>query len=297
MKTKSLVSPIALAVAISLSSGAYAAHINEWSFAISQRFLPSGTEWTGLGSNPSNPFGENVATLPNGDDSAGSYSFVRWGVANNSDGYRSFLAADTDFTQTNLVTNGGSVYGATFYHGNYELLSGNQYEKTLAKTELETKIQLTSTDPAGFGDVIERTFTIDFSETTNLSNGVTVDIEDCEGYSVWGSTPGVVSCPDRFSIDISDLTFVTPEIDGYIYTFTVSFDTISIDGANGIVGYDVSEDGIATIWTNEYGLASIRTLVNVVSTPVQEVPEPATLGLLGGGLMAAGMGLRRRRRK
>lgn len=297
MTKKSLVSTIALAVAVSLSSGAYAAQINEWSFAITQNFLPSGTEWTGLGSNPSDPFGENVDTLPNGEDPAGSYSFVRWGVPNNSDGNRSFLAADTNFTQTNLVTNGGSVYGSNFYHGNYELRSGNQYEKSLAKTELETKIQLISTDPAGYGGMIERTFTINFSETTNSSNGVIVPIESCEGYDVWGSTPGVVSCPDRFSIDISDLTFVTPEIDGYIYTFTVSFDTLAIDGANGIVGYDVSDDGIATIWTNEFGLATIRTLVSVVSTPVQQVPEPASLGLLGGGLLAAGMGLRRRRRK
>ena len=271
---------------------AMAAPISEWSFTVTQSFDPAATTWT-TGTTPKNPFGTNVDTLPDGNDPAGQYSFVRWGTPEFTGGNRSFLAADTNLTRTGLQTNGAGVAGSYFYHGNYSLLYGGQNEGTLKTAKLLTEIEVTSASPDGVSAVLSRAIDIDFSETTNSRNGVTVPIEQCEGYDIWGSTPGVTSCPDRFSLDIRELKFSTEAIDGYIYDFTVTFDLASIDG---IVGYDVI-DNIATIWTGEGILSRIGTLVTVTARLAPgEVPEPTTIAILGSGLLAAGLGLRRRRK-
>lgn len=287
-KKISLVSPIALAVTLAMSGAALAAPIAEWAFTVNQNFDPSATTWTATGTTPANAFGDNVATLPDGQDPAGSYSFVRWGTPANATNDRSFLAADTNFTQTGLMTNGDGVAGSTFYHGNYTVWGGSQYEAKLSSASLVTEIEISSVTPAGLTALLSRTFTIGFVETTNDRNGVPVPIEECDGYDIWGSTAGVTSCPDRFSLDIRSLEF-SEKINGYIYDFTVAFD---LDTLNNIVGVDIT-DNVATIWTNEGVLSSIGTLVTVTA---REIPEPASIALLGGGLVAAGMGLRRRRK-
>lgn len=269
-----------------------AAPISEWSFTVTQSFDPAATTWTN-GTTPTDPFGTNVDTLPDGNDPAGQYSFVRWGTPEFTGGNRSFLAADTNLTRTGLQTNGAGVAGSYFYHGNYSLLYGGRSESTLKTAKLLTEIEITSASPDGVSATLSRAIDIDFSETTNSRNGVTVPIESCEGYDIWGGTPGVTACPDRFSLDIRELKFSTNAIDGYIYDFTVTFDLASIDG---IVGYDV-EDNIATIWTGEGILSRIGTLVTVTARLAPgEVPEPTTIALLGSGLLAAGLGLRRRRK-
>lgn len=288
IKMKSLVSPIALAVSFAMSSVAMAAPIAEWAFTVNQTFDPSATTWTAIGTTPVNSFGNNVATLPDGQDPAGNYSFVRWGTPANPENNRSFLAADTGFTQTGLMTNGAGVAGSTFYHGNYIVRGGSQYEAKLSSASLLTEIEISSVTPAGLTAVLSRTFEIGFVETTNDVNGVPVPIEECDGYDIWGGSGSVTSCPDRFSLDIRSLSF-SEEINGYIYDFSVAFD---LDSLNNIVGVDIN-DNIATIWTNEGVLSSIGTIVTVTA---REVPEPASIALLGGGLMAAGLGLRRRRK-
>ncbi|HEY4548360.1 MAG TPA: THxN family PEP-CTERM protein [Pedomonas sp.] len=288
---KSLASSIALAATVALSSGAVAAPISEWAFTVNQSFDPNSTTWTSTGTTPVDAFGNNVDALPDGQDPAGNYSYVRWGTPANPTNDRSFLAADTNFTQTGLMTNGAGVAGSTFYHGNYTVWGGSQYEAKLNSASLFTEIEISSVSPEGLSAVLSRTFEIGFVETTNDRNGIDVPIEQCDGYDIWGGSGNIASCPDRFSLDIRSLDFST-EIDGYIYDFTVAFDLSTL---NNIVGVDVN-DNIATIWTGEGVLSSIGTLVTVTAREVAPVPEPASIALLGGGLLAAGMGLRRRRK-
>ena len=288
IKMKSFVSPVALAVSFAMSSVAMAAPIAEWAFTVNQNFDPSTTTWTSNGTTPVDAFGTDVGVLPDGQDPAGNYSFVRWGTPANPANNRSFLAADTNFTQTGLMTNGPGVAGSTFYHGNYTVWGGSQYEAKLSSASLFTQIEVSSVTPAGLTAVLSRTFEIGFVETTNDQNGVPVPIEQCDGYDVWGGSGTVTSCPDRFSLDIRSLEFST-ELDGYIYDFTVAFDLSTL---NNIVGVDIN-DNIATIWTNEGVLSSIGTIVSVTA---RQVPEPTSIAVLGGGLVAAGMGLRRRRK-
>ncbi|MCH8685381.1 THxN family PEP-CTERM protein [Pedomonas mirosovicensis] len=287
-KMKSLLPAIAVLASAAVPSMALAEPIQEWSFTISNQWDQNNTAWVGNGSTPADAFGSG-STLPDGADPAGDYAFVRWGSPENSGGNRSFLAADTNLTQSSVFTNGAGAAGAYFYHGNYSLRTGANYENTLDKTRLISQIEITSVTPTGVSTTINRAFNIDFTETLNSQNGDSLPIEECAGYETWGSAVNVASCPDSFTIDTSALRFTTEAIDGYVYDFTVAFDLSTLDGIVG-VGFD---GDLATIWTSEGILSRIGTIVTVTA---REVPEPGSIALLGAGLLTTGLGLRRRRR-
>lgn len=287
-KMKSLLPAMAVLATAAFAGPAVAEPITEWSFKIANTWDRDGTTWTSNGSTPADAFGSG-STLPDGRDPAGEYAFVRWGTPEFSGGNRSFLAADTNLTQSSVFTNGAGAAGAYFYHGNYSVRSGANYEATLDATRLISEIEISSVNPTGTVASIRRSFDIEFTETLNSRFNQNLPIEECAGYDIWGGNGNVVSCPDSFTLDTSALRFTTDIIDGYVYDFTVSFDLSTLDN---IVG--VSFDGdLATIWTGEGVLSRIGTLVSVTA---REVPEPASIGLLGAGLTVAGLGLRRRNR-
>lgn len=278
---------VAFLASLALSAGAAnATVISEWAFTVDNIWNESATSWTTAGTTPPDPFGSGAA-LPDGTADGGSYTYVRWGSPAVPGGSQSFLGADTGLYVTGLMTNDSTgVAGSFYYHGNYTQYSpSNTREKWLTNTELVSQITIESVDPAGQNISITRSYTISFTETLNE-----VPLEECPGYP-WppvGPTPDMPTCPDQLTIDISDLTFSTGVIDGYIYDFTVSFDP---DSFQNIAGLTYNPDGTVTMWTNEGELSRVGTRITVTS----RISEPAPLALLGAGLVMAGGLLRRRK--
>lgn len=283
---KAVISCVALLTSLTGTAGiANAGLINEWSFSVNNTWDPATTVWTPTGTGPTNNFGSG-GTLPDGADPRGDYSYLQWGSPATPGGSRSFLGADNNYTRTGLFTNDlTGVAGSNFYHGNYvQYEPSNTREKWLLATTLISEITITPVDPAGAGIAVTRTFEIDFKETLNTGG-----IAGCEGYPWGGVPPSTMPCPDKFTIDTTQLVFETDVIDGYIYTFVVSFDPASFENVAGITD---NGDSTVTIWTHEQILSKLGTRVVVTA----RVPEPGMVGIAGLGLAAIGFGLRRRRK-
>ncbi|WP_321391502.1 THxN family PEP-CTERM protein [Emcibacter sp.] len=171
-----------------------------------------------------------------------------------------------------IMTNGGAEMAATLTHVNNVISGGT----SLSTVTIVDSINLTAVTPAGFalGPVVFPLF-IEFQETPNVED-TCVDA-------------AVSVCDDIFVLtNPGNLAFSFIE-DGYKYTVTLDLglDTfldndacIAAGAEPGCQGFLTEEDAFTTLFTSVFITA-------------EEVSEPAMLGLLGLGLVFAGL----RRRK
>lgn len=272
-------------VALTASSMASAALIEWWGYEVNNGF----GEWA-----------PNGAVTPSGVSTlgVGYYTKLMWGTltANNPTGPNgppagttgsSFEVADPVLspTPTDLRTNGGWVAGAALTHNNWEITG-----TTLDTATLTSRITLTpfatNIGPAIGPSLAEQAdFLIDFLETTNAGTCLVPE----------GATQ---KCPDIFVLkNPQDLvqTFATPD---YIYTVTLEITgltDLSSTVCNGVLPGDPVPPGgtCKGFSTPEFASTSIGTQFRIAAREVP-IPAPATLAIMGLGLVAMGAVRRRK---
>ncbi len=197
--------------------------------------------------------------------SGGGLNKISWGT--NLGNGQSSLAVNDNVSGT-LITNGGSVAGASVTHNN--VVIGITNNVALDTVDLVVDINLA---PAGnalapFGMV---TFNIDFFESPN------------SGTCPSGSTS---VCDDVFLLlNPADLSQSFAPGDGFIYTLTLALDT------SGLSFFEVLGNGTLRFLTEE---GNSNTLFTNLSITAMEIPAPAMLALFGLGLIGVGALQRRK---
>ncbi|TPD62904.1 PEP-CTERM sorting domain-containing protein [Emcibacter nanhaiensis] len=222
--------------------------------------------------------GEPLADLINNGDyiswglEGGNYSHLVIGDQSGYDGTTPAANANGHTEVNGIMTNGAFEDAATLTHVNNVIA----YNTSLTSVTIQDTISLEAVSPAGFslGPIVFPLF-IEFQETPN-TEGTCVD----DSISV---------CDDIFVlVNPENLSFSFVE-DGYLYTVTLDLGDTSFldDDACALAG---AESGCQGFLTEEN---TFTTLYTSVAITAEEVSEPAMLGLLGLGLVFAGL----RRRK
>lgn len=275
---------LAGAVALVASSMASAAFIEWWDYEINSGFVAWTPDPGSVVITPQNP-----STL-----GAGAWKDLTWGTltANPLNAAAppgttgsSFSVADPVLgpfpPSSDLQTNGAWVAGATLTHNNWEITQAVDIDATL-----RSRITLTALDsqtgPVGalppISDQVD--YLIAFEETSNT------------GSCLVPPDVGEQPCPDLFVLlNPGDLVRDIPTAD-FIYTVTLQVTGLTtLD--NAICAALGQPAGCQGFTTNEFRTNEIGTQFRITARPVQ-IPEPASLAIVGLGLLAMGAVRRRR---